>query len=119
MTTTAEVDREFRRYFMTGPVLEDWQAWADLFTDDATYFDHFYGTFTGPAEITRFLEGTMGAAPHVYSPLVWYVVDGTRVPLEHEFEGVWVGEAKDAGFETGAGRPPQPAVGRWALLNHR
>ncbi len=82
MTTTAdveEVEREFRRYFMTGPVLEDWHAWAHLFTDDATYFDHFYGTFTGPAEITKFIEGTMGAAPQVYSPLVWYVVDGARV----------------------------------------
>ena len=43
MPDTAEVEREFRRYFMTGPVLEDWQAWAGLFTDDATYFDHFYG----------------------------------------------------------------------------
>lgn len=64
---------------MTGPVHEDWAAWAKLFTDDATYFDHFYGTFTGPDEITKFLEGTMGAAPQVYSPLVWYVVDGTRV----------------------------------------
>ena len=79
MADVEEVEREFRRYFMTGPVLEDWQAWAGLFTDDATYFDHFYGTFTGPAEITKFLEGTMGAAPQVYSPLVWYVVDGTRV----------------------------------------
>jgi hypothetical protein len=74
-----EVEREFRHYFMTGPVLEDWHAWANLFTDDATYFDHFYGTFTGPEEITRFLEGTMGAAPQVYSPLVWYVADGARV----------------------------------------
>jgi hypothetical protein len=79
MPEIAEVEREFRRYFMTGPVLEDWHAWAHLFTDDATYFDHFYGTFTGPDEITRFLEGTMGAAPQVYSPLIWYVVDGTRV----------------------------------------
>jgi hypothetical protein len=79
MPEIAEVEREFRRYFMTGPVLEDWQAWAGLFTDDATYFDHFYGTFTGPAEITNFLEGTMGGAPQVYSPLVWYVVDGSRV----------------------------------------
>jgi ketosteroid isomerase-like protein len=76
MADVAEVEREFRHYCMTGPVLEDWQAWANLFTDDATYFDHFYGTFTGPAEITRFLEGTMGASPQVYSPLVWYVVDG-------------------------------------------
>src|ERR1700712_5879844 len=79
MPDVAEVEREFRRYFMTGPVLEDWHAWANLFTDDATYFDHFYGTFTGPEEITRFLEGTMGAAPQVYSPLLWYVIDGTRV----------------------------------------
>jgi hypothetical protein len=74
-----EVEREFRRYFMTGPVLEDWQAWANLFTDDARYFDHYYGTFTGPPEITAFLEGTMGAAPQVYSPLLWYVIDGDRV----------------------------------------
>lgn len=60
MTDRDEVEREFRRYFMTGPVLEDWEAWANLFTDDAIYFDHFYGTFTGPEEITAFLEGTMG-----------------------------------------------------------
>ena len=79
MTGASEVELEFRRYFMTGPVLEDWRAWAHLFTDDATYVDHFYGTFTGPEEITRFLEGTMGAAPQVYSPLLWYLVDGTRV----------------------------------------
>jgi SnoaL-like domain len=79
MADITEVEREFRHYFMTGPVLEDWHAWAHLFTDDATYFDHFYGTFTGPDEITKFLEGTMGAAPQVYSPLIWYVVDGTRV----------------------------------------
>jgi SnoaL-like domain len=79
MADRAEVEREFRRYFMTGPVLEDWAGWANLFTDDATYFDHFYGTFTGPEEITKFLEGTMGAAPQVYSPLIFYVIDGTRV----------------------------------------
>jgi SnoaL-like domain len=79
MFDRAEVEREFRHYFMTGPVLEDWAGWANLFADDATYFDHFYGTFTGPDEITRFLEGTMGAAPQVYSPLRWYVIDGGRV----------------------------------------
>ena len=79
MTDRDEVEREFRRYFMTGPVLEDWEAWANLFTDDAKYFDHYYGTFTGPEEITAFLEGTMGAAPQVYSPLLWYVIDGDRV----------------------------------------
>ncbi len=32
MADIEEVEREFRRYFMTGPVLEDWAAWANLFT---------------------------------------------------------------------------------------
>ena len=51
-----EVETAFRHYFLTGPVLEDWIAWSRLFTDDAVYFDHFYGRFRGPAEIQLFLD---------------------------------------------------------------
>ena len=36
------------------------------------------------------------------------LADGTRVPLSHEYEGVWVGEWVPGGFETGAERPPRP-----------
>jgi ketosteroid isomerase-like protein len=75
----AEVEAAFRHYFLTGPVGEDWTAWSQLFTDDAIYFDHFYGRFRGSAEIQRFLESTMGFAPHVYSPLVWYNIDGSQI----------------------------------------
>jgi hypothetical protein len=53
MFSRDEMEREFRRYSMTGPVLEEWAAWANLFTDDATYHDHFYGTFTGPGGTRR------------------------------------------------------------------
>jgi hypothetical protein len=74
-----EVEAAFRHYFLTGPVYEDWIAWSQLFNDDAIYFDHFYGRFRGPAEIQRFLESTMGFAPHVYSPLVWYNIDGSHI----------------------------------------
>ena len=74
-----EVEGAFRHYFMTGPVGEDWVAWSQLFLPDATYNDHFWGTFHGPAEIQRFLEGTMSFAAHVYSPLVWYNIDGAQV----------------------------------------
>jgi hypothetical protein len=74
-----EVDAAFRHYFLTGPVSEDWASWSRLFTDDATYFDHFYGTFTGPREIQQYLESTMSFAPYVYSPLVWYNIDGSRI----------------------------------------
>lgn len=74
-----EVEEAFRHYFLTGPVLEDWSAWADLFTDDAVYFDHYYGRFHGPDEVKKFLESTMGYAPHVYSPLEWWNIDGDRI----------------------------------------
>jgi SnoaL-like domain len=75
----AEVEEAFRHYFLTGPVGEDWVAWSRLFTDDAVYYDHFYGRFRGPAEIQKFLEATMGFAPQVYSPLDWYNLDGDRI----------------------------------------
>jgi ketosteroid isomerase-like protein len=81
MTTYSrdEVEAAFRHYFLTGPVLEDWSAWAQLFTDDAVYFDHFYGRFRGPQEIQKFLESTMGFAPHVYSPLEWFNIDDGHI----------------------------------------
>jgi 1,4-alpha-glucan branching enzyme len=48
----------------------------------------------------------------VYKPLARTVTavlsDGTRVPLEHQHEGVWEGVVVPGGFETGAERPPQP-----------
>jgi hypothetical protein len=77
--TRDEVEAAFRHYFLTGPVNEDWRAWSRLFTDEATYMDHFYGVFTGPPEIQKFLESTMSFAGQVYSPLVWYNIDGDQV----------------------------------------
>jgi len=75
----SEVEESFRNYFMTGPVNEDWIAWSRLFTDDAVYWDHYWGKFRGPEEIQRFLEGTMSYARGVYTALIWYVIDGDRV----------------------------------------
>jgi hypothetical protein len=74
-----EVEEAYRHYYLTGPVHEDWLAWSQLFTDDATYLDHFYGTFHGPTEIQKFLESTMSFAPHVYSALEWYNIDGMHI----------------------------------------
>jgi len=82
MTTAhdrAEIDEAFRHYFLTGPVLEDWVAFSRLFTDDGVYSDHFYGRFRGPEEIQKYLESTMGFAPHVYSVLEWFNIDGDRI----------------------------------------
>jgi len=69
-----ELEQAFRHYFMTGIVYEDWTAWSKIFTDDATYHDHFWGTFHGSGEIEKFLETTMSGSPMVYSALMWYEI---------------------------------------------
>lgn len=77
-----EIEQAFHHYFKVGIVNEDWVGWSQCFTEDATYHDHFYGTFVGPKEIEQFLEGTMGAAPQVYSSYNWHNIDGNRLVYE-------------------------------------
>src|SRR5438270_4275832 len=42
-----EVEEAFRHYWRVGAVGEDWEAWADLFTDDAVYREHILGHMRG------------------------------------------------------------------------
>jgi uncharacterized protein (TIGR02246 family) len=56
----------------------DWSAWADRFTEDATYVEHHYGTFQGREAIRTWITETMSTFPGnqmPYFPLEWYVVD--------------------------------------------
>jgi hypothetical protein len=84
MADRADVEAAFRTYYMTGPLLEDWVSWAHLFTDDAVYREHFWGTFRGPDEIQTWMESVLAAVPQMYAPLKWYVIDGDRVVYEIE-----------------------------------
>ena len=74
-----EVEEAFRNYFIVGPVREDWIGWSKLFTDDAVYFDHYYGRFRGPKEIELFLDSTMMFGKHCYTALDWYNIEGDRI----------------------------------------
>ncbi|WP_244930873.1 nuclear transport factor 2 family protein [Nocardioides sp. W7] len=56
----------------------DWDGFADLFTEDATYFEHVYGTFRGRDEIRAWATATMTSFPGGVMtgfPLAWSVVD--------------------------------------------
>lgn len=56
----------------------DWNAWADLFTEDATYVEHHYGVLGGREAIRRWISTTMAAYPgkHMpHFPVEWYVID--------------------------------------------
>ena len=44
----------------------DWRPWADLFTDDAEYEEHVFGSFRGPDEIHAWIQKTMASFPNVH-----------------------------------------------------
>lgn len=59
----------------------DWNLFADLFTEDATYVEHLYGDFTGREAIRKWIVPTMTTAPGCWMPWfppTWHVVDEER-----------------------------------------
>ena len=58
-----EVEDAFRNYWRIGAVGEDWNAWADLFTEDAVYTEHVLGNMRGSAEIKKWITSIMAAPP--------------------------------------------------------
>jgi hypothetical protein len=77
-----EVEAQFIRYWQTGAVREDWDAWADLFTEDADYVEHILGRHKGREQIRAWIKPTMARVPELYSALGWYVIEGDRVVCE-------------------------------------
>ena len=77
-----EVEAAFRHYWQVGAVGEDWDAWADLFTEDAVYVEHWYGTMHGREEIRRWIKPVMASYSELYTALEWYMIDGDRVVFE-------------------------------------
>jgi hypothetical protein len=59
----------------------DWNPWADLFTEDATYIEHLFGTFGGREAIRRWICKTMAEWPNhemKYFPHEWTMIDEQR-----------------------------------------
>lgn len=56
----------------------DWSAFADMFTEDATYCEHAYGDFNGREEIRAWIVKTMTTYPGdqmIGFPPAWFVLD--------------------------------------------
>ncbi|MGH9027205.1 MAG: nuclear transport factor 2 family protein [Acidimicrobiia bacterium] len=67
-----EVEQAFRRYWKT-TVDEDWDAWADMFTEDADYLDCYLGSLKGREAIREYIKPLMASCPEVYSTYEWHL----------------------------------------------
>lgn len=59
----------------------DWNLFVDLFTEDASYSEHCYGSFEGREQIRRWALRTMTAFPGNVMPsfpVAWSVLDPER-----------------------------------------
>lgn len=76
----AEVEAAFEKYLQTGAYGRDWNAWADLFTEDAVYHEVQYGMFCGREAIRKWIVSTMAGVPDMYfPPPQWKLIDEDQV----------------------------------------
>jgi hypothetical protein len=75
----SEVEEQFAHLYYTGCVAEDWTGWADLFTDDCRYVEHFWGELHGREEVRLWIDPVMMGVPEIYTVLEWYAIDDDKV----------------------------------------
>jgi len=82
--TRDELEQAFADYQAAGlraGTTGDWSAWADHFTEDATYIEHLFGTMGGREAIRAWITKTMAAYPGnamPHFPIEWYMIDEDR-----------------------------------------
>ena len=70
-----QLEQAFIRYWRTGAVGEEWDAWADLFTEDALYVEHVLGTHRGREAIRAWIKPIMVQFGELYTAYEWHTVD--------------------------------------------
>jgi hypothetical protein len=64
-----------------GGATGDWVPWSECFTEDANYYEHHYGHFSGRAAILEWITTTMAEFPNnemTEFPHEWVMVDEER-----------------------------------------
>jgi len=74
----AEVEAAFRDFVKSGDA-GDWNAWANIHTEDCVWVEHHLGTHHGREEIRRGILEVMKPVPMMFFPVEWHVIDGNRV----------------------------------------
>lgn len=71
----SEIESAFQRYWRSGAVGEDWDLWADLFTEDADYVEHVLGALKGREAIRAWIKPIMEQFGELYTVYEWHMVD--------------------------------------------
>jgi hypothetical protein len=70
-----DLEQAFQKYWRTGAVGEDWDAWADLFTEDAQYVEHVLGNLEGREAIRAWIKPIMAQYGELYTVYEWHSID--------------------------------------------
>jgi hypothetical protein len=70
-----DLEQAFQKYWRTGAVGEDWDAWADLFTEDAQYVEHVLGNLNGREAIRAWIKPIMAQYGELYTVYEWHSID--------------------------------------------
>lgn len=84
MFTRDEIENAFRHFqseVVKATSEPNWDLFANLFTEDASYYEHAYGRFEGRSHISQWAQKTMSSFPGNAMPgfpVAWYVIDEER-----------------------------------------
>jgi hypothetical protein len=70
-----EVEAAFRHFWQTGMIREDWNAWADLFTEDVVYYERVLGTMRGRETVRAWIVPLMEEYGEIYGVYDWHMAD--------------------------------------------
>lgn len=73
-----EVEEAYQQFVKAGDA-GDWDAWADLHSEDGLWVEHHLGTCTGRDEIREMINRVMKPVPMMLFPVDWHIVEGNRV----------------------------------------
>lgn len=73
-----EVEAAFLEYVRRANI-DDWNLYADMFTEECVYIDHHFGTFRSPAAIKEWMNPLMATQPEMRFIPGWHVIQGDRV----------------------------------------
>ncbi len=76
-----EVASALAEYLRRGAQNQDWDSWAETFTDDAVYVEHCAGRFHGRDRIAAWINDAIDPVACMTFSLEWSMIDGDHAAM--------------------------------------